>query len=244
MNTLRGRMLRVESSKRKEILLVYDPAMDLEQILPLATRLSKLGAVTCMDLPGSGGMDSFYTIKSRPGLRQYSEYIASCIKLRYKGKKISMVAIGSGGTLTVRMLQQHTTIASKVSGLVIIDTILDSSDVSLKSSIVRKVFLHILLFRPMSFICGLFSKLSSKQDFRTRLRLELEIASVKVLDTRLLIRTHAVLVSNKAFDLKVWKEHLKIVFKNVSSSVVRKKMSVISPSIIDELPAAALKILS
>jgi pimeloyl-ACP methyl ester carboxylesterase len=84
----------------------------------LAEELNKLGAVTMPDLPGLGGMTSLYRINQEPNLDNMADYLAAFIKLRYKNKKVTIVAMSLGFVVVTRMLQLHPEMTKKVAKLV------------------------------------------------------------------------------------------------------------------------------
>ncbi len=120
MNGLRGRMLHLPPPKgsSKQILLVYGHHASLERFSPIAFDLNKYGAVTMPDLPGFGGMDSFYTIGKKPTLDNMADYLSSFIKLRYKDKPITIVGYSFGFVIVTRMLQRHPSLIKQVRLLV------------------------------------------------------------------------------------------------------------------------------
>lgn len=120
INGLQGRMLRLPAKKRKnkEILLIYGHHAMIERWWGLAENLAELGNVTMPDLPGFGGMDSFYKVKKRPDIDAFADYLVSFIKLRYKNKKITIYAISYGFVVVTRMLQRYPEIAKKVDLLI------------------------------------------------------------------------------------------------------------------------------
>jgi pimeloyl-ACP methyl ester carboxylesterase len=120
MNGLRGRMLRMPAPKRKkrEILLVYGHHASLERVFGLADLLNDYGAVTMPDLPGFGGIDSFYRIGQKPSLDNLADYLAAFVKLRYRNRRFTIVALSFGFAVVTRMLQKHPDIAKKVDLLI------------------------------------------------------------------------------------------------------------------------------
>jgi len=118
MNGLEGRMLRAPAIKKKdqqkELLLIYGHHAMLERWWSLAQNLQEYGSVTIPDLPGFGGMDSFYKIKQRPTIDAYADYLAAFIKLRYRHKKVSILGISFGFVVATRMLQRYPELAKKV----------------------------------------------------------------------------------------------------------------------------------
>jgi pimeloyl-ACP methyl ester carboxylesterase len=120
MNGLQGRMLRTPgpTDKNREILLIYGHHAMLERWWGLVENLNELGAVTMPDLPGFGGMDSFYTIGKKPTIDAFADYLAAFIKLRYKRKKVTIVGISFGFVVATRMLQRYPELVKKVDILV------------------------------------------------------------------------------------------------------------------------------
>lgn len=116
MNGLRGRMLRLPPKKnqKREILLVYGHRSNLERWYTLAQVMNDYGGVTMPDLPGMGGMDSFYRIGEKPDIDTMADYLASIVKLRYKNRRITLAGISYGFTVVTRMLQRYPDIAKKV----------------------------------------------------------------------------------------------------------------------------------
>ncbi len=120
MNSLRGRMLRLPppGRKKREMLLVYGHHASLERFFGLAESLNDFGGVTMPDLPGFGGMDSFYKIGEKPSLDNLADYLAAFVKLRYRNRRFTIVAVSFGFTVVTRMLQKHPDIAKKTDMLV------------------------------------------------------------------------------------------------------------------------------
>lgn len=120
MNGLQGRMLTMPAPKnrKREILLIYGHHSSLERWFGLTQVFNKYGAVTMPDLPGFGGMDSFYKIGQRPSLDNMADYLAAFIKLRYKRRRITIVGMSYGFVVATRMLQRFPDLAKRVDLLV------------------------------------------------------------------------------------------------------------------------------
>ncbi|MBI1857379.1 alpha/beta hydrolase [Candidatus Saccharibacteria bacterium] len=116
INGLHGRMLRLPSPKarKREILLIYGQHSNLERYFGLAELFNDFGGVTMPDLPGFGGMGSFYKIGEKPTLDNLADYMATFIKLRYRGRRLSIAAISFGFAVVTRMLQKYPDIAKKI----------------------------------------------------------------------------------------------------------------------------------
>jgi pimeloyl-ACP methyl ester carboxylesterase len=120
MNGLQGRMLRMPAPKGKsrEILMIYGHHSSLERWFGLAQAINKYGAVTMPDLPGFGGMDSFYKIGQKPTLDNLADYLAAFIKLMYKRRRITIVGMSFGFVVATRMLQRFPELSKRVDLLV------------------------------------------------------------------------------------------------------------------------------
>jgi pimeloyl-ACP methyl ester carboxylesterase len=100
--------------KKREILLLYGHHASLERMNGIANNLSQYGRVTLPDLPGFGGMKSFYSIGKKPTVDNYADYLAALIKLKYKRKKFTIMAMSFSFLIVTRMLQKYPEIAKKV----------------------------------------------------------------------------------------------------------------------------------
>ncbi len=118
INGLEGRQLHLPAPKnpkrQRNILLIYGHHAMLERWWGLVENLNDYGSVTMPDMPGFGGMDSFYKIKRKPTIDQYADYLAAYVKLRFKRKRITIVAISFGFVVVTRMLQKYPELAQKV----------------------------------------------------------------------------------------------------------------------------------
>jgi pimeloyl-ACP methyl ester carboxylesterase len=120
INGLHGRMLRAPSrtAKKREILLVYGHHSSIERMSGFIEELTKYGNVTLPDLPGFGGMESFYKIKEKPTLDNLADYLAAFVKLRYKRRRLTILGMSMGFLITTKMLQKYPELADKVDLLV------------------------------------------------------------------------------------------------------------------------------
>lgn len=120
MNGMQGRMLRMPAprGKTREIMFVYGMHASLERHFGFAEALNKYGAVTMPDLPGYGGMDSFYKIGEKPSFDNLADYLAAFIKLKYRRKKVTIMAMSQGFAIITRMLQRSPELIGKVELLI------------------------------------------------------------------------------------------------------------------------------
>src|SRR3990167_2869837 len=109
INGMKGRMLHLPTpkNKKREILLVYGHHASLERMYSFARVMNRYGSVTMPDLPGFGGMDSFYKIGRKPTLDNMADYLASLIRLRYKNRRLSIAGFSFGFLVVTRMLQRY-----------------------------------------------------------------------------------------------------------------------------------------
>lgn len=120
MNGLHGRMLRLPPPKlhQREILFVYGHHSSLERWWGMVQDLNQYGGVTMPDLPGFGGMDSFYKIGKKPTVDNLADYLAAFIKLRYRRQKVTLAGLSFGFVVITRMLQRYPQLNDQVDMLV------------------------------------------------------------------------------------------------------------------------------
>lgn len=121
INGLQGRMLHMPAprpSVKREILFIYGHHASLERWLGMIEVLNRYGSVTVPDLPGFGGMDSYYKVGQKPTIDALADYLAAFIKWRYKRKKVTIIALSFGFVVTTRMLQKYPELVGKVDILV------------------------------------------------------------------------------------------------------------------------------
>lgn len=121
INGLHGRVMRLPAGGKKahrEILLIYGHHSALERMFSIAQNLAEYGSVTVPDLPGFGGMDSFFVIGESPTLDAMADYLATFIKLQYKRRPITIAAMSYGFLVATRMLQKYPELVHQVNMLV------------------------------------------------------------------------------------------------------------------------------
>jgi pimeloyl-ACP methyl ester carboxylesterase len=120
MNGLQGRLLRLPPprNKKREILFIYGHHSSLERWWGVVQVLNRYGGVTMPDLPGFGGMESFYKIGEKPDMDTMADYLAAFVKMRYKRRRVTIVGLSYGFTVATRMLQRYPDLVKKVDLLV------------------------------------------------------------------------------------------------------------------------------
>jgi pimeloyl-ACP methyl ester carboxylesterase len=139
MNGLQGRLLLAPPTgqKKRDILLVYGHHAKLERWWGLVENLRDYGTVAMPDLPGFGGMESFYKIGKQPTIDNFADYLAAFVRLRYKRRRITIVGISFGFVVATRMLQRYPDLAKKVDLFVSIVGFMHADDFLFKPSTQR-----------------------------------------------------------------------------------------------------------
>jgi pimeloyl-ACP methyl ester carboxylesterase len=116
INGMDGRMLYLPGPKGEttELLFIYGHHSSLERWWGLTQVLGRYANVTMPDLPGFGGMDSFYKIGKQPTLDNLADYLAAFVKLRYNKKKFVIVGMSFGFAIATRMLQRYPEMTKQV----------------------------------------------------------------------------------------------------------------------------------
>jgi pimeloyl-ACP methyl ester carboxylesterase len=146
MNGLKGRMLHLPSTKKREILFVYGHHSSLERWYGLAQVVNDFGSVTVPDLPGFGGMESFYKIHEKPNLDTMADYLASFIKLRFRNRPITLIGLSYGFLVVTRMLQRYPDIARRTDVVVSLVGFAHKDDLTFTATRLRLYHLAALLF--------------------------------------------------------------------------------------------------
>lgn len=121
INGLHGRVMFIPAQKKsakRDILLLYGHHSALERMFGIVLNMADYGNVTMPDLPGFGGMDSFYAIHEKPTIDAMADYLATFIKLRYKKRAITIGAMSYGFIVVTKMLQKYPELVAQVDLLV------------------------------------------------------------------------------------------------------------------------------
>lgn len=120
INGLTGRVLQIPApkNKKREIMFIYGHHSSIERWYGVAEALNQYGRVTVPDLPGFGGMDSFYKIGMEPTIDNFADYLAAFVKLKYSRKKVTILGMSLGFVVVTRMLQRYPELVDRVNMLV------------------------------------------------------------------------------------------------------------------------------
>lgn len=116
MDGMSGRMLHAPAStkRNREILLIYGHHASIERMQGITEVLREYGKVTMPDLPGFGGMESFYATGRKPTLDNLADYLASFVRMKYKRRRLTIFGMSFGFLVAARMLQRNPDIAKRV----------------------------------------------------------------------------------------------------------------------------------
>jgi len=103
--------------------------------------LSNYGSVTMPDLPGFGGMDSFYKIGKKPTIDNMADYLVKFIKKHFKDEEITIAGMSFGFAVTTRMLQRHPELHKQIKIIVSIVGFVNQEDFTL-SPVRKRVYIQ------------------------------------------------------------------------------------------------------
>jgi len=160
INGLKGRMLRIGAPKnnKAEILLLYGHHASLERMFGVAEALGKYAAVTMPDLPGFGGMDSFYNIHKKPSLDNFADYLYTFIKWRYKKRSVTIAATSFSFLVVTRMLDKYPEMKRQVTMIICFMGFLhkDAFILSKKMQNAGKIMGSLFSTRPLAWFARTF----------------------------------------------------------------------------------------
>jgi len=115
INGMSGRHIRLtpKHPASSQIIIFGGFLSSAEKHFGLLEYLRDYGTVNYLDLPGYGGMDSFYSIDQDSTVDNYGDYIYSVLKtLRLKGRP-TIIALGSSIEYVNNLVSRYPTVASR-----------------------------------------------------------------------------------------------------------------------------------
>jgi pimeloyl-ACP methyl ester carboxylesterase len=118
-----------KSTSPGEILLIGGSHSSLERMTGVAEYLSRVGTITAIDWPGSGGMDSLYQLKKTADFDNLAAYLKWFIEKKYpKDQKINVVGMSLGFVLVTRMLQNYPEMIGRMNVVISFVGFVDQTD--------------------------------------------------------------------------------------------------------------------
>ena len=138
-----GRVLDLpaKNASKNKLLFVYGHHSSIERWWGLMLALSNYGSVTMPDLPGFGGMDSFYKIGKKPTIDNMADYLVKFIKKHFKDEEITIAGMSFGFAVTTRMLQRHPELHKQIKIVVSIVGFVNQEDFTL-SPVRKQVYIQ------------------------------------------------------------------------------------------------------
>lgn len=218
INGLSGRYLSPSRRAGKNIfLIVGDYKSSIEGLRPIVDLLSKRADVYGFDLPGIGGMESFYRVSRTPTLDNYADYLQSVIKLKFRGKRIVLVGVGSGFAVVTMYLQKTKTSNANIKSVINFGGISHHFDAPtakfevLATGIVAKLASFVVFRFPLEFI----SKIFNTKNLPTTVYLKSQLFKLDLCNRQIDKSLTAYRPKDNKVDEKLWAEHLRIAYKNV-----------------------------
>jgi pimeloyl-ACP methyl ester carboxylesterase len=230
INGLHGRVLKIPATKigatKHNILMLYGHHSSLERMFGIVKDVAQYGNITMPDLPGFGGMDSFYKISEKPTLDNLADYLATFIKMNYKKQKISVSGMSFGFVIITRMLQLHPEIAKQIDLIISIVGFSHKSDFKFKKktyfafrwlSSISSTYLisafakHVVLRGPIirlayNSVADKHVKMKDADDDERKKRINFEIHLWKCNDIRTYMDTTITMLTLDLTDIKIDKD--------------------------------------
>ena len=112
LNGLKGRYWHAPALSKQAnshvLVVIYGHHSSLERNFGLAQYLRQFAQVIMPDLPGLGGMESFYKVKKKPILENYADYLNDFLNFKFAGdKNFSLVGFSLGFLMITKFLQKY-----------------------------------------------------------------------------------------------------------------------------------------
>lgn len=132
---MRGRKMVHPSRKPgagRTIVFVYGIHGSLERFYGVINFLARFGEVVVPDLPGFGGMETFYKIGKQPTLDNYGDYVAEFLQQELPEGRITLIGLSYGFVVITRMLVRHPELHGRVDLVVSAMGLADGRDLNMK----------------------------------------------------------------------------------------------------------------
>ena len=201
-NGLSGRLLHLPSKKKKTIIFLGGLHASQERLYGITTWLNRYGEVYAPDLPGFGGMDSFYKIGLKPTADNYADYLHHFFAVHHLDKDLILVGNSLGFQFFTTMLSRYPSDKDKFSKAIGLVAFADADNFNLPRS--KRIFLWFIttlgktklggaFFRYIVFNrVGLFIMLRTFEKFKAKMKSEDAEHRKEILD----METHLWLVND------------------------------------------------
>jgi pimeloyl-ACP methyl ester carboxylesterase len=148
VSSLHGRILTHPIRKPtlgRTIVFVYGIHGSLERFYGIVHYLALFGTIYVPDLPGFGGMDSFYQIGQKPTLDAFGDYLATVIAQELpEDTRLTLIGLSYGFVVITRMLARHPDLRSRVDLIISAMGLAEGSDI--KMNFATRATVESLLF--------------------------------------------------------------------------------------------------
>ena len=104
-----GRMLHLPppEGRSKKILFLHGQHASIERMYSTCQFLNEYGEVYQPDMPGFGGMTSFYKVGLKPSYDNYADFLYTFMKSHKLTRDVTVVGMSLGSQVMTRMFQKH-----------------------------------------------------------------------------------------------------------------------------------------
>lgn len=133
---LKGRMLThpPRDNHKRTIVFIYGIHGSLERFYGVIHFLARFGQVIVPDLPGMGGMESFYKNGKRPTLDNYGDYLADFLSQEVPEGRLTLVGLSFGFVVITRMLVRHPALSERTDMVISTMGLADGRDINIRGA--------------------------------------------------------------------------------------------------------------
>ena len=127
---MNGRLLAMPGppAKKRTLVIVHGQHHSLERFHSIVLYLEQHGSVLFPDMPGFGGMDSFYSIGRTPSYDAYADYLYDVLEAHVKTDRVWLVGVSFGSQVMTRFLQKYPVWQSRVEHAVVLMGLVGAQD--------------------------------------------------------------------------------------------------------------------